>query len=249
MFTLLKKETNFQWGQECQEAFQTIKQILTSEPVLRIYDPTKICHVQTDASKIGIGAVLKQTSDENNILHPIAYFSKKLLPYQKNYSISELECLAVVEALDYWHHYLYGKKFVVITDHAALQWLNKVKKPNSRLFKWSLKLSQYDFEIKYKPGIQNVEADSLSRSPINLDFHHEDHLKIVNMVSEDEIKRAQQNERAEGIPMCFQTNDKGIFVKRRGLFTRFYIPVSLRAKLSMNFIISLVILASRTCFK
>ena len=148
LYELLKINKNFEWTDDCQKAFDQIKHILTTEPVLKIFNPQKSCSLLTDASKIGIGAVLKQESDEDKQLHPVAYFSKKLLSYQQNYSISELECLAIVESLEYFHHYLYGTKFIVITDHQALKYLHKMKKPNSRLFKWALKLSQYDFTIE-----------------------------------------------------------------------------------------------------
>ena len=80
---------------------------------------------------------------DNGKLHPIGYFSRKLLNYQANYDVTELECLAIVEAIDYWHYYLYSKQFIIFTDHQALKWLNSVKKPKSRLFKWRLKLNQY----------------------------------------------------------------------------------------------------------
>jgi len=115
------------------------------------------------------------------MMHDV-YFSKKLLPQKKNYSISELECLAIVEALDNWRDYLYGKKLTVITDHQALKWIGKIKKLNSRLFEWSLKSGQYDFEIQYKSEKTNVEANAPSRSPILDDFSHDDHLKIINLV-------------------------------------------------------------------
>ena len=100
--------------------FEKIKSIPPSHPALRIYDPNKRCYVQTDASRKGIGGLVKQEAGDNKN-HPVEYFSKKLLPYQKNYSVSELECLAIVEALDFWDHYLYGKKFTVITDHQAFK--------------------------------------------------------------------------------------------------------------------------------
>lgn len=100
LYNLLRKDTPFQWDSKCARSFEKIKKILTSEPNLKIYDPNKQGIFQCDASRVRIGAVLKQR-DEKDVLHPISYFSKKLLPYQINYSISELECLAVAEALDY----------------------------------------------------------------------------------------------------------------------------------------------------
>ena len=114
---------------------------------------------------------------------PLHIFPKSFHPTRPIKGISELECLAIVEALDYWHHYLYGKNFTVITDHQALQWLGKMKKPNSRLFKWSLKLGQYYFSIQYKPGRINVEADALSRSPVLEDYNHKKHPKIINQLT------------------------------------------------------------------
>lgn len=225
-----------------------------------IYDPKKYCFVQTDASRIGIGGVLKQKG-EDKILHPVAYFSRKLLCHQLNYSVSELECLAIVEALDY----LYGKKLTVITDHQALQWLGKTKKPRSRLINWSIKLSQYDFDIHYKPGHQNVEADALSRSPVSdhqykskhpkiinlptkseiqvekIQFkklpitNHTDYMKIVNLLTTSEMKREQALEIEKKIHTPKRMNADGISIRKNGLFHQKYVPKSLRKKLISDF--------------
>lgn len=189
--------------------------------------------MQRDASQVGIGGALKQEGKDSK-LHPVAYFSKKLQPYESNYSISELECLAIVETLDYWHHYLYGKKFTVITDHQALQWLSKMKKPRSRLFKWSLKLGQYDFIIQYKPGDQNVEEDALSRSPVLDDFSHNDHIRIVNLITKNELKREQQIEKSQGKNMPPEGPD-GIAIRKKGLFHQKYVPQSLREQIIKQF--------------
>ncbi|GBN73259.1 Transposon Ty3-G Gag-Pol polyprotein [Araneus ventricosus] len=123
---LLKKDVKFNWTNECQDAFDKLKETLTTKPVLNLYNPDVTCHVFVDASQKSVGAVLKQP-DASDVLHPIAYHSRTLRNYEKNYAITELECLAIVDALDKFYYYLHGQKFVIHTDHAALVWLKNVK--------------------------------------------------------------------------------------------------------------------------
>ncbi|GBM35438.1 Retrovirus-related Pol polyprotein from transposon 17.6 [Araneus ventricosus] len=139
---LLKKDVKFNWTNECQDAFDKLKETLTTKPVLNLYKPDVTCHVFVDTSQKSVGAVLKQL-DASDVLHPIAYRSRTLRDYEKNYAITELECLAIVDALDKFYYYLHGKKIVIHTDHAALVWLKNVKHLRGRLFRWSLKLTHH----------------------------------------------------------------------------------------------------------
>ncbi|GFW17401.1 retrovirus-related Pol polyprotein from transposon 17.6 [Trichonephila clavipes] len=100
------------------------------------------CHAFVDASQNIVGAVLKQP-DASNVLHPIACHSKTLRDYEKNYAITELECLAIIDALDKFYYYLHGQTFIIHTDHAALVWLKNAKNLRGRLFRWSLKLTHH----------------------------------------------------------------------------------------------------------
>ena len=118
--------------------------------------------LQTDTSDRGVGAVLSQYSTDNQ-LHPVAYFSKKLLPREERYSTVEKECLAVKLGIEVFRFYLMGRTFTVQTDHRALIWLDRLKDTNSRLTRWSLSLQQYKFTVTYCPGITNGNADTLSR--------------------------------------------------------------------------------------
>ena len=229
LYDLLKKERQFVWSEDCQKSFDKVKDILQSKPVLQMYNPNLQCYVFTDASKIGIGAILKQIGDDN-LLHPVSYFSKRLLKYQENYSIPELECLAIVESIDFWHHYLYGKRFIVLSDHNALKWLKNVKKPNSRLFRWSLKLDQYNFEIRYQPGKMNTEADALSRCPIIYENDNAEHLRFTNYLTINEIKNEQNKELKNEIPKKCYKRDGIVYNCRKG-FVRTYVPFTLREKL------------------
>ncbi|UYV76597.1 hypothetical protein LAZ67_14001376 [Cordylochernes scorpioides] len=90
---------------------------------------------------------------------------RALRSYERNYTISELECLAIVECVDKFRVYLLGTRFVIYSDHHALQWLKTIKDPTGRLFRWSLRLSAYDYEVKYLKGSRQYEADLLSRNP------------------------------------------------------------------------------------
>ncbi|GFV25635.1 transposon Tf2-8 polyprotein [Trichonephila clavipes] len=145
---LLKKDAIWNWSHECQEAYQKLKNCLISKPILKLYNSQYPCHVFCDASQESIGVVLKQQHPDGT-LYPIAYHSRQLLKHEKNYTISEKECLAIIDALDKFHCYLHGSKFTIHTDHAALQWLKSVKHLTGRLFRWSLKLSQYEYSIVY----------------------------------------------------------------------------------------------------
>lgn len=230
IYELLRKECKFDWNEKCEEAFNKIKALLTSEPVLKMFNPNHEIILETDASRIGIGAVLKQ-KDEKNELHPVGYFSKKLTNYQKNYPVTHLECLAVVESFKFWHHYLYDRRFTVITDHSALKSIKKMNKPGNRLFTWAFFLAQYDFEIKYRPGKENDEADFLSRNPI-MDFELESPLKLVNFINIDELKDEQMkmkmivNENNEAM------NSNGVIVKidKNGK-EKMIVPENLRIKI------------------
>ncbi|GFX98330.1 retrovirus-related Pol polyprotein from transposon 17.6 [Trichonephila clavipes] len=157
---LLKKDAVWNWSHECQEAYQKLKNCLISKPILKLYNSQYPCHVFCDASQDSIGVVLKQQHPDGT-LYPKAYQSRQLLKHEKNYTISEKECLAIIDALDKFHCYLHGSKFTIHTDHAALQWLKSVKHLTGRLFRWSLKLSQYEYSIVYIKAEEPFEMISL----------------------------------------------------------------------------------------
>ena len=120
----------------------------------------------TDASDIGVGAVLAQR-DANGEEKVISYASKGFSSSEKNWAVTEKEAFAVVWAPQYFHAYVYGVKIIVYSDHKALKWLRNMKHPSSKLARWILKLEQYDYEIIHRPGSLMAHVDALSRAPIN----------------------------------------------------------------------------------
>ena len=150
------------WTSSHQQAFDQLKSSLTSESVLVSPDFHRPFILQTDASNIGVGAVLSQTDEEGND-KPVAYFSRKLLPRETRYSTTEKECLAVVDGIRHFSIYLTGTHFTVYTDHKCLQYLDKMKDVNGRLTRWSLLLQPYDFTVIHRAGTSNTNADGLSR--------------------------------------------------------------------------------------
>ena len=162
---LTSKGVAFQWDAACQESFEKLKCDVTKAPVLAFPDfsPTAApFHLQTDASAVGIGTVLEQDGHVN------AYASRVLSSPERNYSVIQRECLAVVYALKQFHHYLLGRSFILLTDHAPLQWLS-AQKMEGMLAHWALVMQEFAFTTQYRKGKENGNADSLSRQtqPIN----------------------------------------------------------------------------------
>lgn len=158
---LLKKNTDFNWGDKHEESFNILKERITNPPVL-IYPDVKEPYVlTTDASGYAIGAILSQGPIGQDL--PISYASRTLNQAEMRYSTIERELLAIVWACKHYRPYLLGAKFRIVTDHRPLTWLFSVKDPGSRLLKWRLKLEEYDYEIIYKAGKENTNADALSR--------------------------------------------------------------------------------------
>lgn len=160
---LTKKAEPFIWGTAQQEAFDTLKRKMTEEPVLTHFDPGKPIELRTDACGYGLGAILLHKLEEGNRV--ISYASRLLNPAERNYSITEQECLAVVWAMEKFRSYIIGQEIVVVTDHCALCWLYAKDKLPPRLVRWALQLQSYDFKIQYKSGVMHKDADCLSRYP------------------------------------------------------------------------------------
>lgn len=187
LHNLLRKNQPFTWSKECQKAFETVKNLLCSQPVLEIFDQDLPIVIYTDASLEGLGAVLKQIQ-KNGEEKPVAYFSKKLNKTQKKKKAIYLECLAIKEALRYWQYWLIGKTFTVYSDHKPLENMNIRARTDEELGDLTYYLSQYDFNIKYAPGKNNLEADCLSRNPVlGLEENKEEQLKIVNLIKLEDI--------------------------------------------------------------
>lgn len=161
LIRLSRKGVTFVWSNECQKSFESLKQILSSAPVLAFADHNKTFYISADASFYAVGAYISNEKPPND--RPIEYFSKSLNVAQINYSTTQKELLALVLAIDRFQHYIWGKHFVVYTDHAALTYLFNQNKPGSRLMRWKLLLSEFDFDIIHRPGKGNVVSDCLSR--------------------------------------------------------------------------------------
>lgn len=192
---LLRKDASFEWSEECQSTFEKLKSYLVSAPVLAIFDPERPTTLYSDASIVGVGAVLKQTQP-NGDEKPVAYFSKKLSEAQKKRKAIYIELLAVLEAIKYWRFWLIGRKFKVVTDHKPLANMNLRARTDEELGDISNYLLQYDFQIEYRPGENNGEADCLSRNPV-LDWEEgkedAEPLRTVNTLTIEEILNGQKN--------------------------------------------------------
>ncbi|KAK3509477.1 hypothetical protein QTP70_035120 [Hemibagrus guttatus] len=162
---LHKKPKNFSWTSGTIEAFRKLKAAFCMAPTLVHADPTQPFVVEVDASALGVGAVLSQWRGETPVLHPCAYFSKKLSLAEQNYDIGNLGLLAIKLALEEWRHWLEGANhpFEVITDHKNLQYLRKAKRLNPRQARWALFVTRFNFCVTYRPGNKNTKTDALSR--------------------------------------------------------------------------------------
>ena len=152
------------WLSHHEKAFQALKSRITSSPILRlpVFNEGKTFVLRSDASDIGIGAVLLQEFEREGKL-PIAYASKKLLPWERNYSVIEKECLAIIWAIEKFRKYLFGEEFILVCDHKPLSFMQTAKALNPRIMRLALKLQPYRFRIVAIRGQDNVEADYLSR--------------------------------------------------------------------------------------
>eukprot|EP00741_Cyanophora_paradoxa_P001873 tig00000520_g1815.t1 len=162
---LLLRDAVWQWTEVHQAAFEALKAALLEDLVLGYPDFERPFILSTDASTYAIGAILSQSDGGSPARErPIAFISRTLAPAERNYTATELECLAVVWAIKYWRHFLLGgPQFLVRTDHQALQWLRSREATSGRLGRWSLLLQSYDFVVEYRAGRNNGGPDACSR--------------------------------------------------------------------------------------
>ncbi|KAJ9546716.1 hypothetical protein OSB04_019259 [Centaurea solstitialis] len=151
------KGKTFVWTDAAESAFQSIKEKLTTAPILVLPDFSQAFELHTDASKVGIGGVLSQGG------RPIAYFSEKLTGPKLRYSTYDVEFYAVVQAVKHWRHYLFHKEFVLFTDHDSLRHLHSQDKVSHKHGRWIAFLEKFTFVVKHKSGASNRVADALSR--------------------------------------------------------------------------------------
>ena len=158
-----EKSAKFQWSFECQQSFDTLKTALTSSPILGYPIPGVDFILDTDASDVGTGAVLSQIQNGQETV--IAYFSKSLDKHERSYCVTRKELLAVVQALQAFHSYLYRQPVTVRTDNAAVSWMQNLKNPTGQTARWLQELGTYNLTVVHRSGTQHRNADAMSRHP------------------------------------------------------------------------------------
>jgi RNase H-like domain found in reverse transcriptase/Reverse transcriptase (RNA-dependent DNA polymerase)/Integrase zinc binding domain/Chromo (CHRromatin Organisation MOdifier) domain len=165
LFDLTKADSVFKWSSEEKSAFDTLRDRITSAPILTLPDNSRPYRVEADSSDFATGAVLSQENPEDGKWHPVAFLSKSLSPVERNYEIHDKEMLAIVRALEEWRHFLEGTEhqFEIWTDHKNLEYFMTAKKLNRRQARWSLLLARFDFLLHHRPGKTMGKPDALSR--------------------------------------------------------------------------------------
>jgi hypothetical protein len=178
---LTKKDKEFEWSTECQEAFDTMKKRFMKEPVLLMPDQSKPFQIKSDASKVATGTVLTQLN-LNGDQHPIAFLSKTFSETERKYKIYDRELLGIIQALKEWRHYIQGSGHttIVYSNHKNLTYFRTAQKLNDQQARWSLYLSGFDLKLIHLPGIKMVQSNALSRRPdYGTDEQMEEEDKVV----------------------------------------------------------------------
>lgn len=189
LYKLLSKNTDWSWSEECNDAFESVKKMLTQAPCLAYYDPNLPVQLACDASSYGLGCVLSCVFPDGNE-RPIAYASRVLTQSERNFSQIEKEALSIIYGVKKFYHYLYARHFTLLTDHQPLLTIFGKKKgipqmAANRLQRWAIFLSGFDFTIQYVKSSKHSNADCLSRLPIPVncsnddDFDDFDYLKFI----------------------------------------------------------------------
>jgi hypothetical protein len=197
---LTKKNTPFRWEKEEQDAFERLKTLFITAPVLALWDSELDTVLEADCSGYAMGACLSQI-DQQGRLRPVAYFSKKLSPAECNYEIHDKELLAIIRAMEEWRGELISlaKPFVVLSDHKNLQYFMTTRKLSERQVRWSQILSQFNFKLRFRAGKKALRPDALSRREQDMP-QGEDDMRLKNRISQllkdewlppDTVKRKQ----------------------------------------------------------
>ena len=223
---LLAKNIAWRWDASQEEAFQDLRLALASEPVLVYFDPDKETYLKSDASLYALGAVLTQLHNSHERV--VAYASQALTPQQQKWGVPQQECYAVVWAVKRFQKYLDGIQFTLFTDHHALCSLFAIKDPQGKLARWAVIIQGFDFQIRFKEGSCNADADCLSRLPTLLS-------QSVNFVELQDLIEGQQKAITQGEivltdTICQHPESKEIFYDF-GELKPLYVPAELRNKL------------------
>lgn len=164
MVKLTRKDVAFEWSEDCQQAFNQLKIVITQAPVLRHFDRSKEAILETDSSDFVNGGVLSQY-DEDGVLHPVAFYSKNMTPAECNYQIYDKELLAIIRCLEHWRPELECTDIPVkiYTDHQGLMYFAEGRDLSRRQARYLDMLSEFNIKIIYRPGPRNVKADALTR--------------------------------------------------------------------------------------
>lgn len=205
LHALTKKDTPFQWSSDCEVAFNRLKECSVTAPVLSYpqFGHDKQFVLETDASGVGLGAVLSQEQDGQ--VHPIAYASRTLDPHERNYGISELETLALVWAVHYFRPYILGHRTTVYTDHAACTSLLSDARPSGKLARWALTIQELDLVIKHRSGKSNANAEATVNAVESLTVTEDDEQSIPRPEAEDMAEIKALREKIWTFSLCVTT--------------------------------------------